>query len=543
MNYATNRYSDNRSDTDINVNVWRPFYYFNIYRIILASFFVLTFFFNFELRILGSHDPHLFVIVSISYLLVGLVSNIAIHWRRPSFHPLLYTLAFTDILALTLLMHASGGLESGLGMLLIVAIAGNSLLTEGRTAILFAAIAAIAILTQQTYSEITGDIDTNYTQAGALGITLFATAFFAHILSRRLQETQELAAQRGIDLANLAQLNEHVIKRMQSGIVVVDAHHTIRLMNESAWHLLGLPAMKNVPNKNLANISPELLTRLKSWLKNDVREESIIHSISSGKEIISSFTRLGSDPFSGVLIFLEDASRLAQQAQQIKLASLGRLTASIAHEIRNPLGAISHAEQLLAESDHLDKADKRLAEIIHTNCERVNAIVENVLQLSRRGNAAPESIILRDWLEKFILDFSMGNHIDTSELGVNVEPPDLKVFFDNTQLHQIVWNLCQNGIRYSMDYPISPKVELISRINSETNRIILDIIDHGPGISPDVAENIFEPFFTTNEKGSGLGLYIARELCEANQARLSYLPLPSQGSCFRIEFATSYDIK
>ena len=537
MNYATIKYDD---DADIAVNVWRSFYYFNYYRIILAGFFVLSYFFHFEIRILGSHDPLLFATVSLLYLATGLASSIAIHWRWPGFHPLLYILVFADITALTLLMHASGGLDSGLGMLLIVAIAGNSLLTEGRTALLFAALAALAILTQQTYSQITGDVETNYTQAGTLGITLFATAIFAHILSRRLQETQELAVQRGIDLANLAQLNEHVIKRMQSGIVVVDAHHTIRLMNESAWHLLGLPAMKEAPNKNLANISPELLTRLKDWQKNETREEKIFHSISSGKEIIPSFTRLGSDPFSGILIFLEDASRLAQQAQQIKLASLGRLTASIAHEIRNPLGAISHAEQLLAESDHLDKADTRLTEIIHTNCERVNAIVENVLQLSRRGNASPEIITLEDWLEKFLLDFSMGNHINSQELSIDVEPRDITVFFDNTQLHQIVWNLCQNGIRYSKNNPSSPKVELIARRNTQSNRIFLDIIDHGPGISPEVAQNIFEPFFTTNEKGSGLGLYIARELCEANQARLIYIPVPSGGSCFRIEFSAAH---
>lgn len=536
MNFVTSRYHESEHNTDIHTNVWRPFFYFNIYRIILSCFFITTYFFKLNLPILGSHDPLLFIVISIIYLIIGLASSLAIHWRRPDFHILLYIMVFVDILALTLIMHASGGLESGLGMLLIVAIAGNSLLTEGRTAILFAATAALAILAQQTYSQLTGDIHTNYTQAGTLGITLFATAIFAHILSRRLQETQELATQRGIDLANLAQLNEHVIKRMQSGVVVVDGHQTVRLMNESAWHLLGLPAMKNAPNKNLANIAPELLVRLKAWSKNELRDDKIFHSTASGKELLPSFTRLGSDPFSGILIFLEDTTRLAQQAQQMKLASLGRLTASIAHEIRNPLGAISHAEQLLAESDHLNKADKRLTEIIHTNCERVNAIVENVLQLSRRGNAAPEIIVLKEWLQKFLLDFCLSVHIDKSEIAIDIHPTNLSIIFDNTQLHQIVWNLCQNGIRYSKDYPSNPKIELIARLNTETNSVYLDIIDHGPGISPESAQNIFEPFFTTDAKGSGLGLYIARELCESNQARLHYIPVPAGGCCFRIEF-------
>ena len=354
-----------------------------------------------------------------------------------------------------------------------------------------------------------------------------------------MRETTALAEQRGIDLANLSELNEHVIKRLQSGVVVVDAKDNIRLMNESAWHMLGLPAMKNTGNDKLVLVSAELARRLTAWNNNEPQENALFRCTSSGIDIMPSYTRLGHDVNSGTLIFLEDASRMAQQAQQMKLVSLGRLTASIAHEIRNPLGAISHAGQLLAESPQLDSADKRLTEIIHNNSSRVNDIVENVLQLSRRGNLAPEYLNLTTWLQNFVNDIAMGLNVEPDEIAVAITPPDLKIYFDSTQLHQVLWNLCQNGIRYSREYDGKPKLELIASLQEEGHRAFLDVIDHGPGIDPETAQNIFEPFFTTDKKGSGLGLYIARELCETNKAHLSYIPLPVGGSCFRIEFTTT----
>ncbi len=229
-------------------HIWRPLRYLNLYRILLASLFVSSFFIDDNLPQLGSHDPHLFIAVSAVYLLLAGIAGFAIHWRWLGFQPLAYGLVVLDIIALTLLMRASGGIASGLGMLLVVAIAGNSLLLGGRTSILFAAIAALSVLVEQVYAQMTQTLPVNYTQAGILGATLFATAFLAHVLSRRIRESEELAARRGVDLANLAQLNQHVIQRMQSGIIVVDAHSRIRLMNESAWHMLGLPPMGGRPS-------------------------------------------------------------------------------------------------------------------------------------------------------------------------------------------------------------------------------------------------------------------------------------------------------
>ncbi|MDH5324276.1 MAG: ATP-binding protein [Gammaproteobacteria bacterium] len=510
--------------------VWKPLRYLNFYRIFLAALFAIPIYFEKDLPILGSHNIMLFLLVSHSYLLISMFSGFAIHWKKPNYKTLAYGLSFLDITVLTLLMHASGGIQSGLGLLIVVAVAGGSLLTEGRTARLFAAMGAIAILTEQVYSQFEDILPTNYTHAGTLGITLFAMATLAHVLSRRIHETEAIAAQRGIDLANMAQVNEFVIKRLQSGILVVDPQENIRLINDAAIQMLGLKIHQ--ASGELKFASKEISQLLHSWKKNKTPTDKIVRS--HKVDILPNFTRLGTDNNSGTLIFLEDSTRMSHQAQQMKLASLGRLTAGIAHEIRNPLGAISHAEQLLAESNNLDQAEKRLTQIIHTHTSRVNAIIENVLQLSRRGNRVAEDMVLKHWLDKFLLEFRQSENIPEHEIGVifNHNPT---VNIDPSQMHQVLWNILQNSWRYSAQHIGSPKLEIFGGVVD--GHPYLDIVDHGPGIDPETAQSIFEPFFTTDAKGSGLGLYIARELCEINKARLSYLPMRTGGSCFRIEFS------
>jgi two-component system sensor histidine kinase PilS (NtrC family) len=516
---------------------WRPLRYLNLYRITLAALFVSSFYIKGSLPLLGSHNPLLFEVISLSYLAVAIGASFVIHWRKLGFNVLAYSLVIIDIMSLTLMMRASGGIETGLGMLLVVAIAGNSLLLGNRASNLFAAIAAIAVLGEQVYAEFVQALKPNFTQAGILGAALFATAFLSHVLSTRIRESEALAAQRGVDLANLAQLNQHVLQRMQSGIIVVDDEYRIRLMNESAWYMLGLPSLGSTGNKSLKIVSPELAEQLVDWRRGGLSEPRVFRPGGNTSELLPSMTALGSDKNAGTLIFLEDTARMAQHAQQMKLASLGRLTASIAHEIRNPLGAISHAEQLLAEAITDDPADKRLLEIIHTNTSRVNDIIENVLQLSRRDRAVPEDIPLQAWLETFVHEFSQSQGCAPGEITLHVEPADCVVHMDATQLHQVLWNLCSNALRYSPALPGRPRLELQGGRRPDSPRPFLDIIDHGPGISADNVQHIFEPFFTTESKGSGLGLYIASELCQCNQARLSYVAIPTGGSCFRIEFA------
>ncbi|MEW8525719.1 MAG: ATP-binding protein, partial [Candidatus Thiodiazotropha endolucinida] len=235
-----------------------------------------------------------------------------------------------------------------------------------------------------------------------------------------------------------------------------------------------------------------------------------------------------------MLIFLEDTSQITREAQQMKLASLGRLTASIAHEIRNPLGAISHASQLFDESPNLNPADQRLTEIIKTNTARVNQVIENVLQLSRRDPGKPQNIQLKPWLERLIAELIKHQGFESKELFLQIEPANTEINADPEQLRQIVANLINNAREHGPKDGL--KVHVIGGITQEFNHPVVDIIDNGPGIDPKVARQIFEPFFTTRSAGTGLGLYIARELSESNHIRLEYIPGPTGGSCFRLHF-------
>lgn len=515
---------------------WRPLGLLNTYRLILAALLAFAALAQLELPPLGEHSPALFIASSVVYLLLALLFVVTINTRTPGFRTQLYMQLLADIVCVILLTYASGGIRSGLGTLLIVSLAGGSMLMGGRMAVLYAAICTLAVLGEEAYVWASSATrDANFTHAGFLGATYFLTALLAYGLARRARESEALAAQRGVDLANMQQLTEYVIQRMQTGVIVIDAEQRVRLINESAWHLLGFPV--NPTRQTLATISPELAQHLAQWQQRPDGEPQLVRPNASGPELLPRFARLGHSERSGTLIFLEDTAALAQQAQQLKLASLGRLTASIAHEIRNPLGAISHAGQLLAESPQLTNADLRLTEIIRDHSRRMNAIVENVLQLSRRQRARPQELELKPWLESFINDFCLTQNIAAEHIRIDIVPPDTVVRMDPQQLHQILWNLCHNGVRYSLAHTGAPRLTLRGGISAESPNPFVDVIDAGPGVAPEAVDHLFEPFFTTERTGTGLGLYISRELCESNQARLHYQPVNGGGSCFRITFA------
>ena len=523
-------------DADEN---WRSLRLFNFYRLTLSGLFLSLFLTAQNFNVLGREFPVLFQYTTLCYLGLSIIYSFSISRRWLPFYSQLNLHVTTDIVAITLLMHASGGVISGLGTLLLISVGAGSLLTSRKIALFYGSLATIAILVAESYQLLhSSEFNTHYTQTGILGATLIAAALTTNFLARRSVESEALAKQRSLDLANLEQLNDYIIQHMQTGIVVVDENSRVRLINESARRLLNLSTPANsIP---LSSISLVLQDQLQVWKESIDSQPITFRSSKTSPEIQPKFARLGNNNTAGFLIFLEDTSAMAQRAQQLKLASLGRLTASIAHEIRNPLGAISHASQLLGESANLDAGDTRLTQIIGDHTQRVNGIIENVMRLSRRDRAEPVLFNILEWLDDFADDFFRSEQIDTADLEIDPDSEALEVRMDPSQLHQVVWNLVRNGLRHSQDYQGQPKVILKTGIPADDKKPYLDIIDHGPGINPEQSLHIFEPFYTTESSGVGLGLYIARELCEGNQARLDYIKLPEEkggGSCFRITFA------
>ena len=372
-----------------------------------------------------------------------------------------------------------------------------------------------------------------------LGIGLFATATLGYTLATRLRATEALAERRGVDLANLSQLNALIIQRMHSGVLICDRGGRIRMMNQTAATFLGLSgdSMKT----GLASASAELANHLTQSLANPTRRTRSPVKTRRGYTVIPRFIVLGEPPnHTGTLIFLEDAAVLKQQAQQLKMAALARLTASIAHEIRNPLGAIANAAQLLGEGAPKDREDNRLVRIIGDQTRRMNVIVENITQLSRRDQVNPVMLPLQPWLEEFMQHFAQTLKIPREAFAV-YGAEDLQVCIDPDQFYQVVGNLSQNALRHSPPFSGNLLVKFQGGTNSN-GQPFLDVIDWGRGVPEKIRDQIFEPFFTTTPKGTGLGLYIARELCEGNGATLDYYPgAGGVGSRFHVTFARAED--
>ena len=530
-----NRQLDRSIDRDPALG-WRVLAVLNLYRVLVP----LALFGLYSLggaRGFAVYSAQVFFGATIFYLCFGLASVALVRRRMASANVQTILQAAVDMFVLILLLHTCGGVASGLGVLFLVPVGALAFLLPPRSALFLAAVAAIAMLVDTIWQQLGGtttDIN-SYATAGLLGAVLFAAAGAASYAAGRMRESDALVRQKDLDLANLAELSQYIVQHLRESLLVVDAADRIRLINESAAEILG--DNHAVPGALVGEVSPRLLYSLSTWRQREQGDSSASSFVAAdGARVIQPhFAPLGASP-GPTLIFLEDTSLMAERVQQGKLAALGRLSASIAHEIRNPVGAMSHAGQLLAESANIGADERRLTDIIQSNSERVSTIINNVLQLSRREATKPTRLALGDWLEGFLEEFCATMQVRESQIGVHEAANDLEVRFDPSHLHQVVWNLCDNAMKYGEARDgISVEINL-GRLNP-SNRPYLEVSNRGQGIEPQAIDRIFEPFFTGRKGGTGLGLFIARELCQLNRAILLYEPRSGDGSIFRVVFS------
>jgi two-component system sensor histidine kinase PilS (NtrC family) len=516
---------------------WRVLILLNLFRLSVGVLLLAVFYLVDAPRIVGGTDDALAWRALIGLLGGGCAFLVLLQRRTPSIAIQTYLQFALDLVAVALLIHSSGGISSGLGGMLIVSVGTLALLLPTERALLLAAVSALALLAQQAYSQLDGiTTGAQFAPVGILGAVIFVITAVVQLLRTRLVETEALAEQRGLDLRNLVELNEYIIQHLRESIVVVDGEDQIRLINESALKQLG--ARSNSGELSLATVSSELTSQLQRWRGGSNMDRAQMSFTSpDGNNIQPHFAPLSSSRTGGVVIFLEDTSLIAERVQQAKLAALGRLSASIAHEIRNPLGAMSHAGQLLAESPSMGNDEHRLTDIIRVNARRVSQIVESVLALSRRQAANPERLQLVPWVEDFTREFVQTLELYEGAVSLAGSSTDIEVRMDPTHLHQILWNLCDNAVKYASAAAGAIAVEISCGVLEPSGRPYLEVADRGPGIKPDKVDEIFEPFYTSQPGGTGLGLYISRELAERNGAALRYQPRPGGGSAFRIVFA------
>lgn len=506
---------------------WRSLYYFNIYRLTLSVMLtVLVAVWGSTLQF-GSYDRTLFLATGACYIAFSIAcfTLIRIRWRLNL--QISVQVAF-DIAFIVLMMYASNGITSGLGLLLFTTLAASGLVSRGRLTLFHAALASIGVLIEHTYEVLNLDAGTSqYVQAGLLSVGYFATAWLAHALAQRAVASEQLAAQREIDLANMAQVNQLVIQDMQDGVLVVDGKGRIRQSNASAERMLD--AVRGKRGAALADCAPALAGHFARW-----RADATGHEVSAdhalNRVVNARFVQLAEDRDAGAVIFLEDLTRIQAEARQMKLAALGRLTANIAHEIRNPLGAISHAAELLQEEPANNDTTRRLLAIVHDNTQRLDRMVNDVLRLNRGERAHRERFNVVDYLKSFVEQFCQIEKIPPELFTIEVSASPY-VLFDRSHLNQVMWNLSRNALRHCSRRPGS--IRIVVDASDDASTVVLDVIDDGPGVAPAVRGQLFEPFFTTAAGGTGLGLYIAREVCEANGASLDHVDTV-QGGRFSI---------
>ncbi len=504
---------------------WISLRYFSYYRLAVAALFFGGSLYYEDALNLGGHNLSLFRVVALSYLLLGGMLHAVLKNLRDLFNLQLTLQVCVDVLAITLLMYASAGMRSGLGVMLFVSLTGAALLAPWRLTILYAALSSIAILIEQAFWVLVYDFPTaNFVQPGLMSIGFFATSGITGFLAQRVTANEELARQRGRELAVQMRVNQLVIEDMYDGVIVLDQSGRVVQHNPRAQQMIG---EENLRGTDLAALLPEFGVRWRAWRAEGehVGASSLDFDL-RGRDVRLRILDTGIDE-DFALIFVEDVTRTREQAQQLKLAALGRLTVNIAHEIRNPLSAISHATELLAEEQR-EEGRERLYRIVHDNTRRLERLFSDVLQLNRRDRTTPESIQVTPWLMGFIEDFSMNESASADLFSIEVGR-DACIQFDREHLRQVMWNLLRNAVRHSRGSARSVRVG----VRALAHQVELNVIDDGPGVEAAHQGQLFEPFFTTDSKGTGLGLYLARELCTANRAVLEYVD-DMPGAHFRV---------
>lgn len=515
--------------TMVQSQAWQALRIYFFYRFALAMFLVWAVYSGKGPSMIAAYDRAIFIDAILAYSVLLGLSAIPLYQRKYHYRQHAYYHLALDLCCIPLLIHSSGGIGSGLEALLLMSVAASGLLIGGLNSVGFAALCSLVFLGEVVYSnlhELFGK--THYTEASVLGICSFAVSLFSHSLGRRAEQSERLANQRGRDIDRLEKLNAHIIQNLQSGVIIIDPVSGVQSINQSALKFFNL---EQAP-RGLLEISNKLDQNYLLWML-DNRQDSFALEVPNGTTVLTRIQALETAGKPYHMVWFEDYSVETQRIQQAKLVSLGHLAASIAHEIRNPLNVISHASQLLDETPDLNQETQKLSRLIIRHASRVNKIIHNMLQLAQRKPARLELVELNQWVNSFVEKFSEYGHMDQLKLEWNDQSSsDFTIRVDPSQLKQIMTNLCSNAIKHSVKSTELVKINL----TEFEDKILIDVIDDGAGITEQNRMQLFEPFFTTSETGTGLGLYISRELAELNQARLDYMPRAEGGSVFRLSF-------
>jgi two-component system sensor histidine kinase PilS (NtrC family) len=506
----------------------RELYFFSLYRVLESALLALMLFCPVGVLVGLPKSAPLAAGTTVVYLVAGVVLLLWAQRRRALRAQVMIGTAI-DIAAATLAMHALPMASTGIALMLVFNIGAASLLLPLRYGLGGAILAAASVIGEMVWTTvIDGDASRPLAERLMFAVTFLSIAMLTYLLGKQMRTSQALADRRGAELHDLAEINELIIRRMRTGVIVVDGDGGLRLANEAALLLLG---EAGEGERNLGLAAPELARRLQKWHQDGLHDDTPLRLGPDQADVLPRFARLLANS-DATLVFLDDTSLVSRRAESMTLATLGRFSASLAHEIRNPLAAITYATQLLEESKDLSDGDRRMLQIIHQQSQRTNGIVESVLGIARRERANAEHVELVNWVRRFADDYKQMLPPESGTVKIAHAAPSLAALVDPRHLQQVLTVLLQNALNYGRLPGQAARITL--NVHPIDGKPAIDVIDRGPGIPEGTLARLFRPFFTTSEHGTGLGLYIARELCVANEATLDYVAVPGGGSCFRI---------
>jgi two-component system sensor histidine kinase PilS (NtrC family) len=504
---------------------WRSIEHLNHFRLFLAGFLAIAGMLSEQLLQHQLEHPYLFVIGSLVYFLSAWLFGRPTQRKVADFQRMVGRQAIVDILCLAILMFLAGGNGSGLGLLLMLTLAAVGMLPETRNVLLWAAVAAIVVLGEQSLQALHGQSGAGgFVRSGLLSLGLFGVALLSNLLAKGTLSAGALALEKSRQAESFERINERMIQELPYAVMAVGASGEILQYNAHAEASLGAQFFNG---STLTHCAPQLALLWQQWRRGESVPSHPFQTGVDGHRLRARFMELEPTRKQGAVVVLDDMTELEMQAQKMKLASLGLLTANLAHEIRNPLSAIRHAAGLLKEDAH-DALSIKLTRIIDDNAMRLNGLVEDVLSLNRRDRMQRVEIDLGVFMPAFVQAYELREGLPPGVMRVSVTQ-SAKICFDSGHLEQILWNLIRNAWRYCLRQPGSIRI----RLHAEAARVEIEVINDGPGISQEVQAHLFEPFYTTDNQGTGLGLYIARELAEANGALLRYVDIPD-GALFRL---------
>lgn len=480
--------------------------------------------------IIGARHPFIYAILSCCYVVLCAINFLTFKFYQKKQHLQLFIYLTIDVIHITAMLFLSSGPNIAIVLLYMMVVLAATMLLSPNKALFLTLTSIIAVVYQQFFYSIFDGENISFIGSSALITLVFlSTHFLGKVASKRMQFVEELAVDQRKEILQLQQIHQSIIEQLDTGFMVINDQGTVITFNESAKTLLNIPNDMLYPQQNLHDLCQDFYRELLVHSEQQLRGVFHYACNQDGTGLSIQYRPIATQKQQLTLLIIESLQKINQQVQQLKLASLGQLSASIAHEIRNPLAAISQANELLASTSAEEQ--RMLSQMIQKQCLRINRIIEDTLAMSKQQKTFAEHIPLQSWLSTFI-------HEDLTDIADSLYiscEEEISIYFDTEQLRQVLINLIRNAVRHGQAHIPNSLVQI--QVKQLGESVHIDIMDQGTGVDLKQQSNLFEPFHTTATNGTGLGLYLSKTLCEANHARLCYIPQP-QGACFRIECVT-----